>query len=108
MKNYMEAIPAALARVLKGTEERITYGEAFDILAKKGTIVTLTPFFTLAFKDNTAYTWEIFTVDKENATGRRISEQTVYRGGAYGGSFKLTANEAIRKAIEITQNKPEK
>lgn len=112
MKNYNEVIPDALITRLNKAGmlawNDTTYADAFDLLAQNGIIITLIPFFTLALKGNIAYTWEIFTVDKENATGRKISEQTVYRGGAYGGSFTLTANEAIRKAIEIIQNKTEK
>lgn len=86
-----------------------TYGETFDWLSKNyGLVITLKPFFTRALLKNIAYFWIISFITKTNLgcpTLRNIEEDNVYTGGGYGGSFDLTANDAIREAFKLIENR---
>jgi len=79
-----------------------TYAQIFDWFAsERGIVITLEPFFTMALVGNTAYTWKVTYVDHENASIENVTEEDMWKSGAFGGSFCLTANAAIEFATTL-------
>ena len=77
-----------------------TYGEVFDWFSReRGIIITLEPFFTYALAGNIAYTWKLSYLDGNVSYMADVTENDVYEGGGYGGSFCLTADAAIEFAM---------
>ena len=85
-----------------GNRYRIpTYGEVFDqFSSKRGIVITLEPFFTYSLKGHIAYTWKI-SYQSDEGKLESITEEDTYTSGAFGGSFCLTANDAIEFAIGL-------
>lgn len=86
-----------------------TYGEVFDWFAgEKYIVITLEPFHTFSLKGHVGYTWKISYPDVK--LGELIVKQEgdpdIWKGGGFGGSFKLTANDAIEYAMTITVESP--
>jgi hypothetical protein len=67
----------------------------------KGIVITLEPFHTFALKGHIGYTWKINYVDPELGMVLRTEEDEYNLRDGYGGSFKLTANAAIKSAMRI-------
>ena len=102
VKEYTSVVPKSLYEKLRenGMPALLeTYAQVFDWLSRKGIKITLLPFFTFALAGNTAYTWQIFIPQKEKGTARIIKEEDEFKGGSFGGSFGLTANAAIERAV---------
>jgi len=85
-----------------------TYAEVFDWFAsEKHIVITLEPFHTFALQERIGYTWKIAYPDYELGKLVIKSEEDEWDSSkCFGGSFKLTANEAIENAMTITV-KPE-
>ena len=85
-----------------------TYGEVFDWFAsEKHIVITLEPFHTFALRERIGYTWKIVYPDYElGGLVVRTEENEWNSNKGFGGSFKLTANDAIENAMTITV-KPE-
>lgn len=80
-----------------------TYGEVFDwFFTDKKIAIILIPFFTMSLKEQMAYTWEISFPSKFETRLITITENEVHSNtNGYGGSFSLTANDAIEYAMTI-------
>lgn len=79
-----------------------TYGEVIDWLSSKAIYITFEAFFTFALMGNVAYLWKISYIDSSNndLKLKTISEEDAWNGKeGYGGSFELSANDAIKYAI---------
>lgn len=81
-----------------------TYAEVFDWFAsEKYIVITLEPFHTFALKERIGYTWKIVYPDYELGGLVLRSEDDEWDSSkGFGGSFKLTANDAIENAMTIT------
>lgn len=106
MTNYNEYISEELSRKLIDLGyppgDRPTYGKVFDWFSMvKGIVITLEPFHTFALKGQIGYTWKINYVDPELGLILSTEEDEYKIGAGYGGSFKLTADEAIKFAMKI-------
>ena len=86
-----------------------TYAEVFDwFIEKKGIIITLDPFFTKENKNHIAYTWKVSYPDLNNGCIVIRTEEDEWKSSkGFGGSFGLTANDAIEYAMTITVNNEE-
>ena len=84
-----------------------TYGEVFDwFSSERGIVISLEPFHTFALKGQIGYTWKINYVDPEFGLLVLRTEEDEYQpGDGYGGSFKLTANDAIKFAMTLGDKK---
>jgi len=84
-----------------------TYYKVFEWFStEKGIIITLEPFHTFALKGYIAYTWKVsYSNDEGKLT--TITEEDIYKGGAYGGSFCLSADSAIEFAMTLGDKRPE-
>ena len=72
--------------------------------SERGIAISLEPFHTFALKGQIGYLWKISYVDYELGLLVSRTEEDEYQpGDGYGGSFKLTADEAIKFAMEIKQ-----
>lgn len=116
MEEYTKHIPYDVATLLKEKHCRLSwtkyktdghpncttdYAHIFDWLKSKGIVITLEPFFTFSLVGNIAYTWFITVVHKDDGTCEKITEQDLWTPDkSYGGSFVLTANEAIKEALK--------
>ena len=80
-----------------------TYAEVFDWFAsEKHIVITLEPFHTFALQERIGYTWKIVYPDYELGGLVLMSEEDEWDSSkGLGGSFKLSANDAIRSAITI-------
>jgi hypothetical protein len=82
-----------------------TYGEVFDWFSRvKGIVISLEPFHTFALKGQIGYTWKLSYLG-ENPYKLENQIELGANGGAYGGSFKLTADEAIKFAMTLGEKK---
>lgn len=83
-----------------------TYGEVFDWFATvKYIVITLEPFHTYALQNHIGYTWKVTYPDvKLGGLVVRTEEDEWDSSKAFGGSFGLTANDAIEYAMTITVN----
>ena len=79
-----------------------TYAEVIDwFVNTKNIIIILDPFFTYSLRDHIAYNWKIYYLDGEKNL-ILVTENDEYTSDkGYGGSFKLTANDAIMRAAKI-------
>lgn len=78
-----------------------TYAEVIDwFVNEKGIIIILDPFFTHSLKGNIAYNWKIYYLDDGYLILQTEGDEWDSSKG-YGGSFKLTANDAIESAMKI-------
>ena len=84
-----------------------TYGEVFDwFSSERGIVITLEPFHTFALKGQIGYTWKIsYVVYELGLLVSRTEEDEYQPGDGYGGSFKLTADEAIKFAMTLGDKK---
>lgn len=82
-----------------------TYGEVFDwFSSERGIVITLEPFHTFSLRGRIGYTWKINYVDHELGLLVSRTEEDEYQSGdGYGGSFRLTADDAIKFAMKIKQ-----
>ena len=82
-----------------------TYSEVFDwFSSERGIIISLEPFHTFSLGGQIGYIWKISYVDhKLGLLASRAEEDEYKPGDGYGGSFKLTADEAIKFAMKIKQ-----
>lgn len=111
--HYSKPIPKKLAAILKkevgigGKEKQLTYGEVFDGFAEKyGIHFVLEPFTTFAFECRTGFVWKFSRYDDTLGKHRTVSEESEYEGGGFGGSWELTAGDAIIRAIKfVKENK---
>ena len=89
-----------------GDRSRIpTYGEVFDWFATdRHIVITLEPFHTFSLKDHIGYTWKVTYPDVKLGLVIRTEGDEYLPGMPYGGSFKLTANDAIKYAMTVTVN----
>lgn len=79
-----------------------TYGEVIDWFSSKGIYVSFDAYFTFALADNFGYLWKISFIDRSNGDvkWKIISEEDAWDSKkGYGGSFELSANDAIKYAI---------
>ena len=82
-----------------------TYGEVFDWFATdRHIVITLEPFHTFSLKDHIGYTWKVTYPDVKLGLVIRTEGDEYLPGMPYGGSFKLTANDAIKYAMTVTVN----
>ena len=101
-KLYIEGVVAPWDEIVPAP----TYSQLFDWLSKTYRIViTLKPFFTWSLKDNIAYFWNVSYIDYTDLDCpflHTVSEEEVFDNSeGFGGSFKLTANAAIKYAIKL-------
>lgn len=83
-----------------------TYGEVFDwFSSERGIVITLEPFRTFSLRARIGYTWKINYVDPEIGLVLRTEEDEYQSGDGYGGSFKLTADDAIKFAMTLGDKK---
>lgn len=83
-----------------------TYGEVFDwFSSERGIVISLEPFHTFSLKVRIGYTWKINYVDSEIGLVARTEEDEYQSGDGYGGSFKLTADDAIKFAMTLGDKK---
>ena len=81
-----------------------TYGEVFDwFSSERGIVITLEPFHTFSLRGRIGYTWKINYVDPEIGLVLNTEEDEYQSGDGYGGSFRLTADDAIKFAMKIKQ-----
>lgn len=109
MTNYSEHISEELARKLLDCGYPLgnhpTYGEVFDWFSRvKGIVISLEPFHTFALKGQIGYTWKLSYLG-DNPYKLENQIELGANGGAYGGSFKLTADEAIKFAMTLGEKK---
>ena len=80
-----------------------TYGEVFDwFSSERCIIISLEPFHTFSLGGQIGYIWKISYVDhKLGLLVSRTEEDEYQPGNGYGGSFKLTADEAIKLAMTL-------
>lgn len=83
-----------------------TYGEVFDwFSSERGIVISLEPFHTFSLKGRIGYTWKINYVDSEIGLVARTEEDEYQSGDGYGGSFRLTADDAIKFAMTLGDKK---
>ena len=81
-----------------------TYGEVFDwFSSERGIVITLEPFHTFSLGGQIGYTWKTSYVDPEIGLVLNTEEDEYQSGDGYGGSFRLTADDAIKFAMKIKQ-----
>ena len=108
--NYSAYIPVDLAKRLRRLgmpmvdDETPTYGEVFDwFTTDRYVVITLEPFHTFALQGHIGYTWKITYPDYDSGGLVIRTEDDEWNSNkAFGGSFKLTANDAIESAMTIT------
>ena len=83
-----------------------TYGEMFDwFSSERGIVITLEPFHTFSLRGRIGYTWKINYVDPEIGLVLNTEEDEYQSGDGYGGSFRLTADDAIKFAMTLGDKK---
>ena len=83
-----------------------TYGEVFDwFSSERGIVITLEPFHTFSLRGRIGYTWKINYVDPEIGLVLNTEEDEYQSGDGYGGSFRLTADDAIKYAMTLSEKK---
>ena len=83
-----------------------TYGEVFDwFSSERGIVITLEPFHTFSLRVRIGYTWKINYVDPEIGLVLNTEEDEYQSGDGYGGSFRLTADDAIKFAMTLGDKK---
>ena len=83
-----------------------TYGEVFDwFSSERGIVITLEPFHTFSLRGRIGYTWKINYVDPEIGLVLNTEEDEYQSGDGYGGSFRLTADDAIKFAMTLGDKK---
>ena len=84
-----------------------TYGEVIDwFSSERGIVISLEPFHTFSLGGQIGYLWKISYVDYELGLLVSRTEEDEYQpGDGYGGSFKLTADEAIKFAMTLGDKK---
>lgn len=88
----------------EGDRYRIpTYGEVFDWFANEKYIcITLEPYFAIALRGHIAFTWKVAYPDiKLGLLVIKDEGDNWIQGMPYGGSFTLTADDAIKYAMTV-------
>lgn len=79
-----------------------TYGEVFDwFSSERGIVITLEPFHTFSLGGQIGYIWKINYIDPEMGLVLNTEEDEYQSGYGYGGSFRLTADDAIKFAMTL-------
>ena len=107
---YSEFVPREIALQLKESGMGNTFGgmlsipsyyETFEwFCSERGIVITLEPFFTYTLKGNIAYTWKISYPNFQTSKMDEVREEDM-NNSLYGGSFRLTADDAIKFALTL-------